>query len=366
MAFSLRKLSPVLVFTIISSAFVGVTLVGSPVPPVRACNTCNFLLTWGSPGAGNGQFSIPDGVAVDSSGNVYVADYQNSRVEKFTSTGTYVTAWGCTNAGNGCSSGGSGNGQFSGPWGLAVDSAGNVYVADSGNNRVEKFTGTGTYVTQWGCVSPSASFPACPASSTNGQFNDPNGVAVDSAGNVYVVDTYNNRVEKFTSSGTFILTWGSLGSGKGQFYHPESVGADSSGNVYVTDIGSYIGNRWQIGGSVEKFGDSSSSITSSSTTQLTSTSVSSTNPTSISTSATSANVNPQVFSAANLTTLVFVAIAIAALVALAFVGIFLSFRRRGPRGTATPTYGMPTFCSSCGSPLGEFDRFCDRCGASRS
>ena len=89
------------------------------------------MTSWGSSGSGNGQFSNIRGVAVDGSGNVYVADSGNNRIQKFTSTGTYVTQWG---------SSGSGNGQFNYPFGVAVDGSGNVYVADSNNNRVEKFS----------------------------------------------------------------------------------------------------------------------------------------------------------------------------------------------------------------------------------
>jgi DNA-binding beta-propeller fold protein YncE len=94
------------------------------------------LLSGGSYGSGNGQFVLPSGVAVDSSGNVYVTDADNNRVRKFDSYGRYLTQLG---------SKGSGPGQFLGPFGIALDSSDNVYVTDSGNNRVEKFTSNGTY-----------------------------------------------------------------------------------------------------------------------------------------------------------------------------------------------------------------------------
>ena len=146
-----------------------------------------FVTTWGSEGTGNGQFSEPGGVAVDSSGNVYVADTGNRRVQKFTSTGAFVAKWG---------SEGTGNGQFSNPGGVAVDGSGNVYVADSGffdydeespvGHRVQKFTSTGTFVTKWGTVGGG-----------DGQFYLPRGVAVDSVGNVYVAEVYNSRVQRF-------------------------------------------------------------------------------------------------------------------------------------------------------------------------
>ena len=173
----------------------------------------SFLLAWGSQGSGPGQFYNPWGVAVDSSGNVYVADYGNDRVEKFTSSGTFVTQWGSV---------GSGPGQFVVPVGVAVDSSGNVYVADTGNNRVQKFTGSGSFITQCGLH----------------LFNYPVGVAIDSAGNVYVVDSGNNRVVEFTGDGKYITQLGNSTI-------PSGVAVDSSGGIYVTDSGN---NR------VQKFG----------------------------------------------------------------------------------------------------------------
>ncbi|MEN6342621.1 MAG: PKD domain-containing protein, partial [Methanospirillum sp.] len=169
---------------------------------------------WGS-GSGNGEFRGPGGIAVDSTGTVYVADTGNNRVQTFTSGGTYRAQWGGA---------GTGNGKFNGTADVAVDRAGNVYVVDSGNNRIQKFSSAGTYLAQWGGPG-----------SSNGSFNSPVDVAVDGAGNVYVVDRGNDRVQKFDSSGRFLTKWGSHGSGNGQFDHPSSVAVDSAGNVYVAD-----------------------------------------------------------------------------------------------------------------------------------
>ena len=217
------NLRTVLVCTLVLLVVVSGTLSVTPLV-VRACSICNFLLTWGSLGAGNGQFHYPRGVAVDSSGNVYVADRSNNRVEKFTSTGTYITQWT-----------GSSPNQLSNPSGVAVDASGNVYVTDTGNNRVEKFTSTGAFITKWGS-----------SGSGNSEFGSPGpyGVAVDNSGNVYVVDYGNSRIEKFSSTGAFTTTWGHSGNQNGNFTHPYGVAVDSSGNVYVTDTGN---NR------VEKF-----------------------------------------------------------------------------------------------------------------
>ena len=177
-----------------------------------------YLTQWEHPyGSGNGQFEYPYGIAVDSANNVYVTDVPNNRVEKFTSSGNYLTQWG---------SAGNGNGQFDLPLGIAADSSNNVYVVDEDNNRVEKFDGNGNYLTQWGSNG-----------SGNGQFASPYGIAVDSSGNfIYVADRFNNRIEKFDSNGNYLTQWGSLGSGNGQFTNPEGVGVDSTGNfIYVAD-----------------------------------------------------------------------------------------------------------------------------------
>jgi hypothetical protein len=90
-----------------------------------------FMSTLGSQGTGDGQFDSPSGVATDSSGNLYVADTSNHRIQKFTSAGLYVTQWG---------SYGSGNNQFDGPKGLHLGPTGNIYVADTGNERIKVFT----------------------------------------------------------------------------------------------------------------------------------------------------------------------------------------------------------------------------------
>jgi DNA-binding beta-propeller fold protein YncE len=201
-----------------SSALVFLALsISAIVPAVAGAQAPAYQLQWGSFGTGDGQFNGPAGMAVDAVGNVYVADYGNHRVQKFSPAGTYLAQWGTH---------GSGDGQFNGPEGLAVDAVGNVYVADFGNHRVEKFTPAGAYLTQWGTFGVGA-----------GQFQYPLGVAVDASGNVYVADHMNFRIQKFTDTGAFVAQWGTPGSGDGQFYNPTGVAVDASGNVYVCDSG---------------------------------------------------------------------------------------------------------------------------------
>ena len=178
----------------------------------------SFVTRWGSwglgIGLGGGHFYLPSGVAVDGKGYVYAIDSWNDTVQRFTSSGTVAGQWGSL---------GSGDGQFDYPVDIASDSEGNVYVADSRNVCIKKFTSSGTFITKWGLKGTG-----------DGQFNyAPNTIAVDTSGNVYVGE--GSRIQKLTSSGTFITKWGSYGSGDGQLACISGIAADSLGYVYITD-----------------------------------------------------------------------------------------------------------------------------------
>ncbi|MDQ6422854.1 S-layer homology domain-containing protein [Paenibacillus sp. LHD-117] len=188
----------------------------------------------------NGKFAYPVGIASDGSGNVYVADTNNNRIQKFDSSGIFVNAWG---------SYGNGDGQFIEPAGVAVDGNGNVYVADRGNRRIQKFDSNGAFVTAWGSLG-----------SGDGQFSAPAGVAVDASGNVYVADTNNHRIQKFNSSGAFVTVWGSHGSGIGKFSGPQGVAVDGSGNIYVADWGNSRIQKIDSEGAFALVGGTGSSI----------------------------------------------------------------------------------------------------------
>jgi DNA-binding beta-propeller fold protein YncE len=173
--------------------------------------------------------------AVDASGNVYVADTGNSRVQKYAATGRLLKQWGAL---------GYGDGQFDHPTGIAVSPNGkNVYVADTGNNRVQHFDANGTFISRWGRIGgPDL------AGSGDGEFNAPSGVAVGPDSKVYVVDKNNARVQRFDAAGKFVSKWGSPGSSDGFFLNPSQIAIDSSGAVYVTDTNCYRVQKFTPGG----------------------------------------------------------------------------------------------------------------------
>ena len=189
----------------------------SPVSPQTPHYFYYFSNQIGSSGRGNGQVAGPTGLALDSSGNLYVADTGNNRIEEFDPSGNYVAQWGSS-----APSPGSGNGQFKYPQGIAVNSAGTTfYVADTGNNRVEVFSTSSGYVAQWGSSAPATG-------GGNGQFNQPSGVGADGAGNVYVADYGNNRIQKFTA-GVYAAQWPSS--------KPFALAVEPSGNILALSSG---------------------------------------------------------------------------------------------------------------------------------
>ena len=189
-----------------------------------------FITKWGSEGSGNGEFSYPAGIATDSSENIYVVDQGNCRVQKFSSDGTFITKWGSCGLGAGEFNWLEGSSAADG--GIAIDGNGNVYVVDSGNHRIQKFSSDGAFITKWGSYG-----------SGDGEFDWPCGIAVDLNGSVYISDVKNLRIQKFNSDGEFVGKWGSYGSGDGEFLHMlGGLALDSSGNVYVADS---VNNRIQ-------------------------------------------------------------------------------------------------------------------------
>jgi len=193
------------------------------------------------------QLNSPHGIALDATGNVYIADYSNNRVRRITAAGVITTI-----AGNG-TAGGSGDGgpaisaQLNLPRGIAVDSTGNVFIADSGNNRVRKVTPAGTISTVAG--NGIASFSGDGGPATAAAIWVPTDVAVDASGNLFIADGGNHRVRKVTSPGGVISTVagsaspGFSGDGglatSAQLNSPYNIDVDAAGNLFIADRGNY-------------------------------------------------------------------------------------------------------------------------------
>lgn len=209
----------------------------SPTKPVVP-GVC-FVTKWGSRGSALGLFETPLSIAVDSKNRVlYVTDKLNHRVQRFDLNGVFQRAWGsrceierASDPRSGCTDPDGtgplqvGDGQFNEPTAIAVDGAGNVYVADSGNHRVQKFDPNGRFLAKWG---RRGSGPA--------QFETPRGLTVDSKGDILVVDQGNDRVQKFTNDGRFIELWGGSGRTEGRFDFPQDIGIDTEGNIYIVEL----------------------------------------------------------------------------------------------------------------------------------
>ncbi len=195
---------------------------------------------------GAARFDYPIGLAVDSNGNVYVADSYNNTIRKVTPQGVVTTLAGVAGY-YGTNDGTASEALFDYPKGVAVDSADNVYVADSGNNTIRKITPQGVVTTLAGLAQFDQN--GNPIAGTNdgtgslARFDFPQGVAVDSADNVYVADTYNDTIRKVTPDGVVITLAGLAGKSgstdgagaKARFYIPSGIAVDSAGNVYAAD-----------------------------------------------------------------------------------------------------------------------------------
>jgi DNA-binding beta-propeller fold protein YncE len=256
-------------------------------PPGASCLTYAAVLGGPDAGGGNGKFVLPAGVDVDADGNLYVADTGNNRIQVFDSNRLFVRKWGqlgtddgqfvaphdlavgvdaqgfvnvyvadtdadriqqfaipdsegvCPDTAQFVVDGacfirtwgnfGTGNGDLISPIGIAVGNGGQVYVAETTNNRVQVFDADGNYVSQFGTQG-----------NGDGQFLGPHGVAIGPNGDVYVADAGNNRVQVFTSEGVYDRQWGGLGDGDTQFRTPEDVAVSDAGVVFVSEL---AGNR---------------------------------------------------------------------------------------------------------------------------
>jgi trimeric autotransporter adhesin len=187
----------------------------------------------------------PYGVALDAAGNLYIADTLDNAVRKVSADGTITTIAGFGSPGFAGDGGPAIQAKLNGPRGVAVDTAGNVYVADSGNHRVRRIDSTGTIVTIAG--NGNTDFAPGDSAGTSSTLSDPRGVAVDRNGNVYIADTGHNRIRKVFPSGAITTIAGAAGtccySGDGgpailaELNQPMGLSLDSAGNLYVADAG---------------------------------------------------------------------------------------------------------------------------------
>jgi uncharacterized protein (TIGR03663 family) len=170
---------------------------------------------WGSAGAGRAEFAEPRGLATDARGNLYVADTKNNRIQVFDGNGQFVREFG---------SKGPGDGQFNEPCGLAVDPQGEIWVADTWNQRIAHFSSEGK-------------FSDSVVDREKGFFG-PRAVVV-SRDHLYVADTGNKRIVRFDRHGNKVSEWGGSGFGPGKFVEPVGLAADPAGNIYVADTGNH-------------------------------------------------------------------------------------------------------------------------------
>ena len=178
---------------------------------------------FGTTGAAEGQFTMPRGIAFAPDGSYYIADSHNHRIQKFSAAGEFLTSWGSYAS---VDIGAAPGGTFNEPWGIAVAPDGSVYVADTWNYRIQKFSPDGKFITMWGEPGPGE---------TPTKFWGPRGVAVDQDGLVYITDTGNNRVVVFDDQGKFLTQFGINGINPGEFDEPVGIAVDEDGLVYVAD-----------------------------------------------------------------------------------------------------------------------------------
>jgi DNA-binding beta-propeller fold protein YncE len=198
----------------------------------------NLLLTFGRPGSGSGEFSVPNGLVIDDQGIIFVADGGNNRVQKFLADGTWIGTIG---------RGGDAPGELDFPWGLALDSQGNLYVADDDDmHHITKYDRNGNFILEW----------PIPSDGYIGMGNIATSIAVGLDDTLYAVRAPLHDVLRFNSNGVELSRWGQLGNDSGEFDYPLSIATDETGRVYVSD---QLNNRVQIfdpnGNWLESYGE---------------------------------------------------------------------------------------------------------------
>ena len=176
--------------------------------------------SFGTYGSAPGQFSSPEGVAINHEGNILVCDYNNHRIQQFSPTGEHLKTVGTKD---------NGPLQFTSPRGITVHPhTHKVYIADTNEHRIQVLNSDLTYCSSFGSNG-----------SNNGEFNYPYDISTDSAGNVYVVERYNHRIQVFSSDGQYLRQFGRKGKGEGELDQPTSIAIDSHNVVYVMEWGNH-------------------------------------------------------------------------------------------------------------------------------
>jgi predicted membrane-bound mannosyltransferase/DNA-binding beta-propeller fold protein YncE len=177
----------------------------------------------GQVGSEPGQFQAPRALAVAADGSLYVADTDNSRIQHLAPDGSLLQTWGTFAD---VTVGDAPGGTFNQPWGIAVGPDGSVYIADTWNHRIQKYSPDGQFVSMWGYFGQAE---------TPDAFWGPRDVAVDAQGRVFVTDTGNKRVVVFDADGNYLTQFGEFGLEIGQFDEPVGISIDPAGLVYVAD-----------------------------------------------------------------------------------------------------------------------------------
>ena len=202
---------------------------GEPNDRVQEFNTKGeYLATFGSEGTGPGQFSEPFGITI-SEGHLWVTDARYYRVEEFSSTGVFIREE------HGAGYGGTGNGEYAYPSGIATDSKGDVWVADAENNRVQELSPSGEYMSKFGVPGPG-----------HGELERPMGIANESSGNVLVSDTLNYQEEEFTSIGEYLMEFGNA-----PLSYPQGIAISPRGAIFVANT---------VNGKVDEWADPAAPI----------------------------------------------------------------------------------------------------------
>jgi len=195
----------------------GISAVPERAPTARTA--ASGALVAGGPGSAGGAFLRPAGIAIDAAGNFFVADSQNNRIEKFNSAGKLLAA----------STDASAPGGFQEPWDVAVDKQGMVYVADTWNHRIVKLDSQLHFLTAWGYPTKATGPDSLLA------LYGPRAIAFNLSGDLLVADTGNSRIVEFTPDGNPVGSFGARGSGPGQFQEPVGIAVAPDGTIYVAD-----------------------------------------------------------------------------------------------------------------------------------